>query len=207
MPSITYGTITYYFPVLAGMANTFRIVSVSTGQQLLSYTVPTIAAGSTNTVALSGFQGNGSLQASFLFEPTYGTPTGGASVIFHNVSTAAPPALTFGTFAPGTATYTPGGTASFQPIGAGPGKGNDFVINLPASAGTAPGVGFYVANGGTPNVPVAKLLPQADVAADTGNLLPYTDTAISPSLLVQQFSVFAIDATGPGYALVGIYDQ
>ncbi len=216
--SATYGTVAPAVQ-LSGVAHLVEILPPGGTTPTLTCTTPAMAPAFNYTIVVAGSakQTPGSttgLQCQFFAEPAFSTPSGSytinvhhAAVLFANAGT---PAISFGTFPPGTTNY--GGVAGTATLVSA------LTNNTANTAGTQftatgvttpPGIGFWFApsTSSAPTKVTTTFLPSqgkagysgASGASDTGNILP-TGSLINLDLYI-------LDAqSGSGITLIGLYD-
>lgn len=174
-----------------------------------SYTI--VVAGS--TAIASGTAG--ALQCQIGVEPIYSIPSGQYALVVHHASPAldaqkpAVDTVSFGTFPPGTTTYSaPLANVIFNPT-LNNGSGNlGTTPTLNNGVTTAPGVGFWFAASTTtaPTTVITTILPSQGFAGKAGQSGASDTSNILPTGVLTRFSVYLIDGPGATTRAIGLFD-
>jgi hypothetical protein len=153
--SFPYESVSPYIPLPSGVS-TISVTaagSLQTGCVPLTFTTPSLATGSYQTIVVSGVYQNKTLQFLVFDDPA---PSSSPGVQINNASPQSG-VIGVGTFLPGTAAYQSTGSVAFAKS-----------AELP-SASAAPGLAFFAGSTSSP----VTIEPSQVYAFDTGNVVPF----------------------------------
>ena len=147
--------------------------SLTTGCPALSFSTPALSAGSYETVIVAGEYQNKTLQFAVFSDPA---PSASPGATVYDAAPASP-SVSYGTFVPGTASFSNLGALTFGKTGGAP-----MVKN-------APGTAFFIGSAASPS---GTLYPSQVNPFDQNNVLPFQND--------NHFSVFVVDPAPGGAA-------